>query len=78
MLELADPDVDRAYEDIRVLAVDIGIRPAGTADERGRDGPDSQSNRSCRAFARHRQRLQHGLCARPVIPGVLSRDVPAP
>ena len=31
---LADPDVDRAYEDMRVLAVDIGIRSAGTADER--------------------------------------------
>ena len=34
VLELTDPDVDRAYEDMRVLAVDIGIRPAGTADER--------------------------------------------
>ena len=34
VLELADPDVDRAYEDMRVLAVDIGVRSAGTADER--------------------------------------------
>ena len=34
VLALADPDVDRAYEDMRVLAVDIGVRSAGTADER--------------------------------------------
>ena len=32
--DLADPDADRAYEDMRVLAVDIGIRPAGTDEER--------------------------------------------
>lgn len=31
---LSDPDVDRAYEDMRALVVDIGIRPAGTEEER--------------------------------------------
>ena len=32
--QLVDPDVDRAFEHLRVLAVDIGIRPAGTDAER--------------------------------------------
>lgn len=34
VLELSDPDVDRAWEDLRTLAVDIGIRSAGTDEER--------------------------------------------
>ena len=32
--QLGDPDVDRTFEHLRVLAVDIGIRPAGTDAER--------------------------------------------
>lgn len=34
VVELTDPDVDRAWEDLRTLAVDIGIRSAGTDEER--------------------------------------------
>ncbi len=34
VLELADPDADRAFEHLRTLAVDIGIRSAGTDEER--------------------------------------------
>ncbi len=34
VVELSDPDADRAWEDLRTLAVDIGIRPAGTDEER--------------------------------------------
>ena len=32
--ELSEPDPDRAFADLRVLAVDIGVRSAGTQEER--------------------------------------------
>ncbi|MYE31851.1 MAG: M20/M25/M40 family metallo-hydrolase [Chloroflexi bacterium] len=34
VLDLSEPDVDRAYEDMRALVEDIGIRTAGTEEER--------------------------------------------
>ena len=34
VVELAEPDADRAFEHLRALAVDIGVRSAGTDEER--------------------------------------------